>query len=77
LKRLEDHLGIVVRQGRAEERPSRSFLLVKPKVTQEEDTWDPFMSLIKTRFLWYYAAYKNSIEAALLSHGNLVAEGKQ
>ena len=77
LKRLEDYFGIVIKQGRAEERPSRSFLPVKAtKVKEEEETWEPFTSLVKTRFLWYYAAYKNIIGAAQQTHGDLVAEGK-
>jgi ubiquitin-conjugating enzyme E2 Z len=77
LRRLEYYFGIVIKQGRAEECLSRSFLpLSSVKVNDGEDTWEPFMSLIKTRFLWYYAAYKNIIEVAHQTHGNLVAEGK-
>ena len=77
LKRLEDYFGIVIKQERSEERPSRSFLPVKAnKVKEEEETWEPFTSLIKTRFLWYYASYKNIIEAAHQTHGKLVEEGK-
>ena len=71
IERLEEALNIGGSQRKEDD--SVTFGVAE----NPEEPYAPFADLCKRRFLWYYPAYLQSIDAERAKHGSDVTDGKQ
>lgn len=79
VKKLEEYLGIegpvgLVRGLESAKTPAVTSEEIQPEL---ESRWEPFVDLMKNRFLWYYNTYIQGIDKQITAHGANVKDRVQ